>query len=197
MGDAAQRPWRRRCWRQHVPHGRPTRRDRRAHSPRAGSRQHRRTRPRQPRRLPRAWRRSRRHPRRGRRQRHRLVQIHHRRLLAPRPHQVARSPDAPLFCRSRSPDHPRRFQLADERRDLLRHGSLARRSRPRHRLHAQSHRHRRQGQQRGPSPRRRGRRQAQRRQHLRPPAAALDLRTHRSRRHAALPRFRFNPRSPL
>ena len=76
-------------------------------------------------RLPRARRRARRHSRRRGLGRSRLVQGHHRRLVAQRHHEVARRADAPLLHRPRQPDHEGRVELGDGRRDLLRHGHAA------------------------------------------------------------------------
>ena len=137
----------------------------------------------EPERVPRARRRPCRDSRRPRLARSRLVQDHRRRLVAQRHGEVARRADAPLLHRSRQSDHEGRVQLGDGRRDLLRHGHAAGRPRARVGLHAEAGR----GAQRQlPAPRRRADGRRQEGQHLRHPAADVDLREDRRRARARL-----------
>ncbi len=137
MGAAAQRARREGHRRGHVSDQGAARRDRRPHSARAGSGQHRGGGPQEPERLSRARRRARRDSRRPRLARPRLVQDDRRRLVAERHDEVARRADAPLLHRPRQPDHEGRVELGDGRRDLLRHGHAARGPHPRDRVHAE------------------------------------------------------------
>ena len=101
-----------------------------------------------------------------------------RRLVAQRHHEVARGPDAPLFHRPRQSDHEGRVQLVDGRRDLLRHGHPAGGAGPRGGVHAEG---RGRAQCQRPEARRRAHRRRQARQHLRHPAADVDLRADASK----------------
>ena len=148
----------------------------------------------EPERLPRPRRRPRGDSRRGRLERSRLVQGRRRRLVAERHDQVARRADAPLLHRPRQPDHEGRRRTGRwTTRSTTTWTSCPRRgSWPRRTRRSRPARNAELAEARRGAHRRR-----QARQHLRHPAADVDLRAHRRGRRHAVSRVRVDSRASL